>query len=901
MSLRENHGTINLTRVVQVPFLPPEDVTAHPGLVLLPVGRNRVFTGRESELALLRAELSSGTTGDRPTGDRPAGDGPAVMVVHGMGGTGKSALALEYAHRYHGAHNPVVHLSADSPERITTDLAALADALNPTLRQSDAPVETRADWAKGWLQCHDGWLLLLDDVQQPADAVRLLGSLGGRGAAVITTRQATGWDRHAAVLALDVLPEEAATDLLTRLTGHRPDTPELRELAARLDRLPLALEQAAAYIKQTRTGPAGYLRLLDASPAEALGTTAPGRSPERTIARVWQHTMRAVDREHPHAVHLMRVLAWFAPSGIPRGLLEQLRPDTSRSAVGRARPALRQLGHSTGLLHHRRGLAGRRLTPADIDGALAVLGAYGLVRLSDDTVAVHSLMQTVARTPVAGDPHRTRRAVSAARDEAAELLAQAGGNHPSTPENWPWWQTMAPQFEAFLAAAPPQTDNLWTVHVLWSMVCYLRDSERPASDPHAVLHAERAVRLMRRRMLGGRLHPATRDMQVHLAQALERSGRTDEALRLLEGRRRRTAVRPAMLPNRRHALAQCYLRQGRFQEALPLLEFEYRYGQFDSAAKGALRDALKVRELLAQAHGHAGRRDQAVALREENLWRAMQALGDQAPLTLWARDSLARAYTGIGEAARAVDLHERTLAAWERTLGPRCPEAFHSRLALAHAHAVAGDVEAAISLLERNVALASGAFAEDSPVMLTCRRMLAASMLRRDDVDGALALHAANIADTGRIFGPHHIEVQQVRRDFGTDLLITDHPEQAVPVLADALEGMEDAAGPMGRETIAARGLLAAALHQAGRVHEAVALYEQALGQALAVLHPEDPHILDVRLDVARAYRDTGDPERAASVLDRVAREAHARFEDGNLYEEEALRLLRDIGAHRPG
>ncbi|MFB8141346.1 tetratricopeptide repeat protein [Streptomyces parvus] len=890
MSLRENHGTINLTKVLQVSFQPPQDVTAHPDLVLLPGRRNRAFMGRDPELARLRAELCPQTSGDAP----------AVMVVHGVGGTGKSALALEYAHRHRGAHNPVVHLSADSPESITAGLAALADALTHTLRQSDASVETRAGWAKGWLQCHGGWLLLVDDVQQPEDVAQLLGSLGGRGAVLITTRQAADWERHATVLALDVLAEEAAVGLLHRLTGHGPDTPELRELASRLDRLPLALEQAAAYIEQTRTGPAGYLRLLSESPAEALGTTALGSSPERTIARVWHHTMRAVDREHPHAVHLMRVLAWFAPHGIPREILKHLRPDTSRSAGRRALMFLRRLAHSTGLLQHHRTMAGRRLAPADIDGALAVLRSYGLVHLADDTVAVHSLMQTVARTPVPGDSYRSPGAVRAARNEVAELLAQAGADNPLVPGNWLWWQTVAPQIEAFLTAVPRHVDDVWMVQVLWSMVGYLSDSERPASDPDAVLYAERAVHVMQRRLIGGRLHPATRGMRVQLAQALERSGRADEALVLLEGPRWRAGVRPAMLTRRRLALAQCYLQQGRFGEVPPLLVHEYHHRHLESVGGGLRRDALKIRGLLAEAYWKAGRRDQAVALYEETLWRIRRAVGDRSPVTLWARHSLACAYAGIGEPARAVDLHEQTLAVREQMFGEHSAVAFHSRLALAYAHEVAGDVEAAISLLERNVALTPGVLSGDSPVMTASRRSLAALMLRRGDVDGAMVLHAANVTDTDRTFGPHHREVQLVRRDFALDLLNAGHPESAAPLIEEALRGFEDAAGPMDRETIKTRHLLAFALRLTGPAARAVALHEQALGQAKTVLPPEDPLILTMRLEGAYAYQENGDLDRAAHVLEGVAREADARFGGQDWHRVEALQALRDIQALRP-
>ncbi|MEW9511733.1 AAA family ATPase [Streptomyces bacillaris] len=287
-------------------------------MVRLPEARDRAFVGRRGELDRLHHTLGPGGR-----------DHLMVQVVNGLGGVGKSALALEYARKHREAYQPVLWIPAETPMSITTALAALADDLHPLLRQADASLAERANWAKGWLQCHTGWLLILDNAGDPSDLDGLLGPLDS-GHVLITTRHAGGWDRLAGRLALDVLPEDAAVELLGALVEGETQAGDLSGLAAELGCLPLALEQAAAYLNQVQIDVDRYLSMLREAPGEAFATTARRGEHERTIARVWQHTLRAMNQENPHATHLLRVLAWFAPDNLPRTLLAPIREDTSK-------------------------------------------------------------------------------------------------------------------------------------------------------------------------------------------------------------------------------------------------------------------------------------------------------------------------------------------------------------------------------------------------------------------------------------------------------------------------------------------------------------------------------------------------------------------------------------------
>ncbi|WP_445281992.1 hypothetical protein [Streptomyces sp. DSM 118148] len=152
-------------------------------------------------------------------------------------------------------------------------------------------VQERAAWATLWLQWHPGWLLVIDNVEDPADLRHYLGTLPD-GHHLVTSRTATGWHAIAPTMPLGLLDAGAAVDLLCTLAfgaEHVP-TPAQRgdaaALAADLGYLPLTLEQAGAYLFETGTSPADYRKML----GRVMDAAAGGIHPERTIARIWHHT-----------------------------------------------------------------------------------------------------------------------------------------------------------------------------------------------------------------------------------------------------------------------------------------------------------------------------------------------------------------------------------------------------------------------------------------------------------------------------------------------------------------------------------------------------------------------------------------------------------------------------------
>jgi len=551
-----------------------------------------------------------------------------VAAVHGLGGIGKSTLAARYAiaQARTGRCHPVWWITADTPAAVQTGLASLAAALEPQLKTA-LPLEALAERAIGWLTTHTGWLLVLDNVTGPQDVADLLARIPA-GRILVTSRLAHGWHRlGAAVLRLDVLDEGDAIDLLTRTaTGHTPPPassgtgpPELEgaaELVRELGCLPLAIEQAGAYLHQNHLTPAAYLRLLAEHPAQLLDEPAHGSDAARTIARIWRLTLDRLHTTTPWAPGLLRILAWYAPQAIPRTLLNLTtgaQPNDSGDRPG--------------------------LSAVELQRALGALAAYNMITLDADTVTVHRLVQALARTPdpTGTDPHRHPADIDTARAVATHLLNHATPTSRDDPAQWPTWRTLLPHIEALADHADPATDTHTTSLLLDRTAGFLLDHGALA---RAITYSERALTCDQR--LHGPDHPNTLTSRNNLASAYQAAGDLGRAIPLLEqtlADRERVLGpdHPDTLASRNN-LAGAYESAGDLGRAIPL--FEQTLADRERVLGNNHPDTLASRNNLAYAYQAAGDLGRAIPLFEQTLADCERVLGADHPLSKTVRTSL---------------------------------------------------------------------------------------------------------------------------------------------------------------------------------------------------------------------------------------------------------------------
>ncbi|MBT2483004.1 FxSxx-COOH system tetratricopeptide repeat protein [Streptomyces sp. ISL-94] len=815
----DNYGTALTGDNATVVALPPEalrpaaEVDAWAGLDNLH-SRPHLFVGRTRELERLDAALA-------------APGGAVVQAVHGLGGIGKSTLAAHWAAtRAHGC-TPVRWINADSAAGVQQGLVDLATALQPALAAA-LPAEQLAERALQWLATHTGWLLILDNVNDPADITSLTqGPATGR--LLITSRLATTWHHATTVLRLDVLDPDESLDLLTRITtaaGPR-NLDGAADLCAELGHLPLAIEQAAAYLVEnqlTTPTPRAFLDLLAHYPADMYRDGAVGTPTERTIARIWHLTLDRITTLHPPAGALLRTLAWYAPDHIPASLLDGLADPPARNK------------------------------------AIGLLTAYSLITPDPGTgtLAVHRLVQALARTPDPDDPHRTPHHIDQARDRATTHLHAALPDTWNDPATWPTWRTLLPHIDALADHTVEDTDT--TARILNEAGLFLYDQGLPA---RAIKHLQRALADLTRVL--GADHPQTLTSRNNLAGAYESAGDLGRAIPLHEQTLTDSTQvlgpdHPQTLTSRNN-LAGAYRSAGDLGRAIPL--YEQTLTDSTRVLGKDHPDTLASRNNLASAYWSAGDLGRAIPLYEQTLVDRTRVLGADHPDTLTSRNNLASAYESAGDLGRAIPLHEQTLTDSTQVLGPDHPQTLTSRNNLAGAYESAGDLGRAIPLYEQTLTDSTRVLGKDHPQTLTFRNDLAGAYESAGDLGRAIPLYEQTLVDRTRVLGADHPDTLTSRNNLAYAYRSAGDLGRAIPLHEQTLTDSTQVLGPDHPQTLTSRNNLAVAYESAGDLGRAIPLYEQTLVDRTRVLGADHPDTLTSRNNLASAYRSAGDLGRA--------------------------------------
>ncbi len=397
----------------QKPAAEPPPGLSPPPLHNLPFeSLGDLFKGREKELA----ELETFATSAVPK-----------KVLHGLGGIGKTRLTVEHAwrhgHLYRGA---AFFVRADSPAGLRAQIAALAGADLLRLPERQASAEEEVFGAVlTWLRENPGWLLILDnvDTEEAARAVReLLPRL--QGGKVLVTSRLKAWPAGFGKREVErIPPEEANAFLLERTQDARAKKPtdgaDAAQLATLLDGLPLALEQAGAYIAYHRFSLRGYLDAWDQTREDVLGWYDERvMDYPHSLAVTWQQT---VERLGPAPAALLRLMAFLAPEPIPIGLFE-----TGEEIVAEASQKMAEE-------------SGTSPTTETVRAALAALAAYSMIEQEEGVVLVHRMVQEVTRNRV---PEESRRSWT---EMALQLVDRfAPPEPPDDVRTWPVWDLLRP-------------------------------------------------------------------------------------------------------------------------------------------------------------------------------------------------------------------------------------------------------------------------------------------------------------------------------------------------------------------------------------------------------------------------------------------------------------------------
>jgi hypothetical protein len=467
--------TTNVT-YVDTQHVHPAGPGARGAGVVLPVWgvpwpRNPNFVGREEELAGLAERLAGS-----------AAASVLPQALHGLGGVGKTQLAVEYAHRHRAGYDVVWWMSAEQPGDVVAGLAGLAGRLGVAVAGEAGESAARAAAVLAAGRVAPRWLVVVDNAGAPSGLHGLLAAAGGGGHVLVTSRD-PAWAGVAQALAVDVLPRADAVALLRRRAG-RLTASEADRVAKLLGDLPLAVEQAGAWLGRTPMTVDVYCGLVAERTRVILAEGKPEGYPV-PVAATWTVALDRLD--DPAAVWLLRLWAFFGPEPIPADL------------VGPG---------SAGLLPPP--LAAAAADPVALGRRTETAASLGLVRIAGGGVVMHRLVQAVLRD------HTPEADRAAARDAVHRLLAAGDPGEPDRPDCWPRYAALRPHA---LASGMVDSGRAECRRLVWRLAWYLNAAgDYPTSLSLAQATYGRWVEIL------GEDHPDTLAAAANLAATLWSTG-----------------------------------------------------------------------------------------------------------------------------------------------------------------------------------------------------------------------------------------------------------------------------------------------------------------------------------------------------------------------------------------
>ncbi|MEV0595925.1 FxSxx-COOH system tetratricopeptide repeat protein [Nonomuraea cavernae] len=804
--------------------------------------KNKNFTGRTDLLEKLRSGLMSDVTAVVP------------HALHGLGGVGKTQLAIEYAYRFRRDYDLVWWIPADQPMLVKSSLAGLARELRLPISAS-AGVEDAVEAVLDALrrgEPYAKWLLIFDN----ADEIDEINSIVPRGPGhVLITSRNHGWQGVAETVAVNVFPREESVEFLLKRVPRGISGDEADQLADALGDLPLALEQAGALQVEAGMSVADYLRLLEEQTTRLLGANKPADYP-LSMSAAWALSVSQLTTKMPVAVELLRCCAFFGPEPIPRDLFDRLPPEFA----GRSR------------------LAETLADPIQTSRVLRELGRYALVRMDSEnrTLQVHRLVQALLRDEL---PPAERTAM---RREAHLLLASAAA--PYEPDDIAAW----PRYGGLLGHVTPSlVERSRDPHIrefALDIVRYLYSSgdfksarelvERfiaqwradSGDEDQGVLSAERHQAIIIREL--GNIQESFELNQRTMGRMREILGEDHEETLLLINshgadlrfrgdfaaalehdidslRRHETVFGPEHRRTLRamNNLALDYLLLGEYGTARDLQARAFAL-QRQAGSGASIVNVLASWNGLARVVRLNGEYREACDIGEDAYEFGVEQLGAEHPWTLrTAKDlSIAKRRAGLGD--EALDLAQRTFELQVRGTGLDHPDTLAAGLCLANAQRAAGDVGEALNLLADMTPRYPLMYGDEHPFKFGCDTNLALLLRINGRAEEAVDLDRRALAGLDRRLTREHHFTLTCAINLASDLAAVGEYEQARRLGESTLDRLRALLGADHPLTLAGAANLVVDLALLNAQGEADELKADTLGRYIRVLGPDHPDVV---------------------------------------------------------
>lgn len=785
----------------------------------VPYRRNRFFTGREREIGALYHALQAES---------------AVALCHplgisGLGGIGKTQTALEYAYRYAGEYLAVFWVQADSLSALTSGFVRLAQILElPERSEQDQRLIVAA--VLNWLRQHPQWLLIFDNMDDLSMAEPFLPK-AGPGHILFTTR-AHAFTGIAQSLYIEQMETEVGALLLLRRASilhvqalleaaSRNECDMACAISQELAGLPLALDQAGAFLKETPYPLADYLSLYRQRRSDLLQKRGElHRDYPDSVATTWSLSFERMTRANVAAAELLCLCAFLAPDAIPEEII------------------------TTGAPYLGAILARVAADPLQFDRACRDALRFSLIGREPDAriLTVHRLVQVVLQDSLSAK-------TCAVWKRSAISAVTATFPDPQF-ESWALCERLSPH--ALVCANWIEQEQMTSVDVttlLNSAGRYLSQRAR-YSEAHQLYQQTLCIR---EKLFGPRhaeiapvLHNLA-DLYRHQGNYAQAESSLKRALSILE--RQFGPDRPVMAVSL-SSLGNLYMDQGRYPEA----ETVYiRALAITERHQGTEHPETATRlNNLANVYVQQGKYTQAEALYVRMLAITEQHLGAGHPEMATSLNNLATLYDAMEETGRAEEFYLRALKIDEQAYGPEHPHVAIDLNNLALFYATRSKYAQAKPLFERALSMNERLLGTTHPETAKNLHNLGDLSRHTGHYAEAEALYRRSILIKMQQLSGTHASLASSLNSLALLYMEQSRYAEAEPLYMQALTICEEHVGASHPKTAIALYNLASLYSEQDMYGAAAPLYQQALVIAEAHLGKAHAHTRTIQAGYTR-------------------------------------------------
>ncbi|MER6674495.1 FxSxx-COOH system tetratricopeptide repeat protein [Streptomyces sp. NPDC000983] len=788
--------------------------------------RNPNFTGRVDLLERLSERLREGTTTVLPE------------AIHGMGGVGKTQLAIEYAYRHQSDYDVVWWIAAERPGQIGQALVELAQRLG-LVTSADANVAgpaVREALREG--RPYSRWLLIFDNADSP-ERVRDYFPTGGSGTILVTSRNRR-WSVVGPSLEVDVFTREESKELLRRSGPADLGDAEADRLADALGDLPLALEQAAAWRAETGMPVSEYLRLFEHKRAELLEVSPPPDY-QLPVAAAWNVSLDHLETRSPTALRLLQLCSYFAPDPISRSIFSGLGGSTID-------PDLDQALND----------------PMRLARAVREINRYSLARIDHRTnsIEMHRLVQAVLIHRMTSEEQKRM------RNGAHTLLAAADPKGPNQSANWPRYAEL---YGHVIASGAIESDQPWVRELVMNVAKYLW-----YWGDHKVAREFTELAWQTWQSLFGEEDQQTRLMGWWLCFLYLKVGRYDDASRLVSQLKdiyARTAPEDRE-DTREDALETMNLEaavrraQGDFAAGAELDEMAYdrarrAFGEDDPTTLGTAHNLGVSLRLV-------GEFQRALELDRHTHSLKTRLYGVDHHQSLITQGSIAIDVRETGDYVGARSLQEAVVDGFRPAFGEGNPSTLQSLRQLGEACRKAGDHDKGLELAREAFNQFTRRYGDTHPESLTAALALSVALRHNDDLEAALDRGMKTSERFRRVFLPDHPHVLAADVDLAVTLRLLGRVDEARALDEQALALLTERLGERHPIALACAINLASDLSALGLVEEARELGAKSLRLSRERMGEKHPTALVCAANLSLDLAALGFAEEASSLREET-------------------------------